>query len=76
MGEPLIELRRRVYRRAIVKDIGVIEAIDELLTDVRDEEERQRLEWLRGAIEAYRKDHRDTARRDACLEHPGLPLVD
>jgi hypothetical protein len=55
MREPLGELRRRVYRRSIVKDIRVIEAIDELLADVRDEEERQRLEWLRAAIEAYRK---------------------
>jgi hypothetical protein len=66
MGEPLMELRRRVYRRSIVRDIGVIEAIDELLTDVRDEEERQRLEWLRGVIEAYRTHHRGTAERHAC----------
>ena len=50
-----MELQRRVYRRSISRDIGVIEAIDELLTEVRDEEERQRLEWLRGVIEAYRK---------------------
>jgi hypothetical protein len=57
MREPLMELRVRVYRRSISKDIGVIEAIDELLTEVRDEAERQRLEWLRGVIEAYRKHH-------------------
>jgi hypothetical protein len=43
MGEPLMALRRHVYRRSIVKGIGVIEAIDHLLADVRDEEERQRL---------------------------------
>lgn len=76
MRELLMELRRHVYRRSISKDIGVIEAIDELLTEVTDEEGRQRLEWLRGVIEAYRTHHRDTARRHACLEHPGLPLVD
>jgi hypothetical protein len=55
MGEPLMELRRHVYRRSISRDIGVIEAINELLTEVRDEEERRRFEWLRGVIEAYRK---------------------
>jgi hypothetical protein len=48
------ELRRRVYRRSVIKDIGVIEAIDELLMEVRDEEEKQQLEWLRAAIETYR----------------------
>jgi hypothetical protein len=57
MRESLGELRRRVYRRSIIKDIGVIEAIDELLREVRDEEEKQGLEWLRAAIEAYRKHH-------------------
>jgi hypothetical protein len=67
MGEPLMELRRHVYRRSISRDIGVIEAIDELLTEVRDEEERQRLEWLRAVIEAYRTHHRGTARRHAHL---------
>lgn len=75
MGEPLMELRRQVYRRSVVKGIGVIEAIDELLTEVRDEEERQRLEWLRAVIEAYRKHHRGTAEGHACLEHPWLPPV-
>jgi hypothetical protein len=34
MGEPLIELRRHVDRRSISRDIGVIEAIDELLSEV------------------------------------------
>jgi hypothetical protein len=67
MGKPLVELRRRVYRRSIAKDIGVIEAIDEILTEVQNEEERQRLEWLRAVIEAYRKYHRVTAERHACL---------
>jgi hypothetical protein len=57
MGEPLMELRRHVYRRSISRDIGVIEAIDELLSEVRDGEERQRLERLRAVIEAYRKSH-------------------
>jgi hypothetical protein len=57
MGEPLMELRRHVYRRSTSRDIGVIQAIDELLTEVRDGEERQRLEWLRAVIEAYRKSH-------------------
>jgi hypothetical protein len=57
MREQLGGLRLRVYRRSIIKDIGVIEAIDELLTEVRDEEERQRLERLRAVIEAYRKHH-------------------
>jgi hypothetical protein len=66
MGEPLTELRRRVYQRSISRDIGVIEAIDELLTDVRDEEERQRLKWLRGVIEAYRKHHPGTGERHTC----------
>jgi hypothetical protein len=61
MGEPLMELRRRVYRRSISRDIGVIEAINELLTEVRGEEERQWLEWLRGVIEAYRNHRRGTA---------------
>jgi hypothetical protein len=55
MREPLGELRRRVYRRSIIKDIGVIEAIDELLMEVRDEEEKQRLEWLRAVIDGHRK---------------------
>ena len=55
MAEPLMDLRRRVYRRSIIKDIGVIEAIDELLTEVRDEKEKQQLEWLRAVIEAHRK---------------------
>jgi len=50
-----MELRVRVYRRSISKDIGVIEAIDEILTEVRDEEEKQRLEWLRAVIDAHRK---------------------
>jgi hypothetical protein len=66
MREPLGGLRLRVYRRSIIKDIGVIEAIDELLIEVRDEEERQRLECLRAVIEAYRKHHRGTAERHAC----------
>jgi hypothetical protein len=57
MRESLGGLRLRVYRRSIIKDIGVIEAIDELLMEVRDEEGKQRLEWLRAAIEAYRKRH-------------------
>ena len=61
MGEPLVELRRRVYRRSIIKDIGVIEAIDELLREVRDEEEKQRLEWLRAVIDEHRK-HRPRRR--------------
>jgi cation transport ATPase len=34
MREPLMELRRRVYRRSISKGVGVIEAIDEILTEV------------------------------------------
>jgi hypothetical protein len=55
MREPLMELRVRVYRRSISKDMGVIEAIDELLTEVRDEEEKQRLEWLRAVIDAHRE---------------------
>ena len=75
MGEPLMELRRRVYRRSIIKDIGVVEAIDELLTEVRGEEERQRLEWLREVIEAYRQHRRGTSGRHVCREHPGMPLV-
>jgi hypothetical protein len=54
MGEPLMELRRRVYRRSISKDIGVIGAINELLAEVRDEEERQQLEWLRTVIDGHR----------------------
>ena len=67
MGESLMELRRHVYLRSISRDIGVIEAIDELLTEVRDEEEKQWLEWLRAVIETYRKHHRGTAERHACL---------
>jgi hypothetical protein len=55
MGEPLMELRRHVYRRSIVKDIGVVEAIDDLLAEVRDEGVKQLLEWLRAAIDAYRR---------------------
>jgi hypothetical protein len=55
MREPLGALRRRGYRHSVVKDIGVIEAIDALLADVRDEEERQRLERLRAAIAAHRQ---------------------
>lgn len=62
-----MEFRRHVYRCSISRDIGVIEAIDELLTDVRDEEVRQRLEWLRGVIQAYRTHHRGTAWRHARL---------
>jgi hypothetical protein len=57
VGKPLGELRRRVYRRSISKDIGVLEAIDELLIEVRDGEEKQWPEWLRAAIDAYRKHH-------------------
>jgi CRISPR/Cas system CSM-associated protein Csm2 small subunit len=67
MREQLGGLRLRVYRRSIIKDIGVIEAIDEILTEVQNEEERQRFEWLRAVIEAYRKYHRVTAERHACL---------
>jgi hypothetical protein len=55
MREPLMELRRRVYRRSITKGVGVIEAIEEILTEVRDEEEKRQLEWLRAVIDAYRK---------------------
>jgi hypothetical protein len=44
-----MERRRRVYRGSISKDVGVIEAIDECLMEVREEEERQWLEWLRTA---------------------------
>jgi hypothetical protein len=55
MRESLGALRRRVYRHSVVKDIGVLEAIDALLADVRDEEERQRLERLRAAIAAHRQ---------------------
>jgi hypothetical protein len=29
MRDPLMELRRRVYRRSITKDIGVIEALSD-----------------------------------------------
>jgi hypothetical protein len=50
-----MELRRRVYRRSISKGVGVIEAIDEILTEVRDEEEKRQLKWLRAVIDAYRK---------------------
>jgi hypothetical protein len=64
-GLPM-ELRRHVYRRSISRDIWVIEAIDELLTEITDEEERQRLEWLRGLVETYRKRHRGTPERHAC----------
>ena len=67
MRGPLMELRRRVYRRSIIKDIGVLEAIDELLMEVRDEEEKQQLEWLRAAIEAYRTYHRGATERRAHL---------
>jgi hypothetical protein len=67
MGESLVELRRRVYRRSIRRVIGVVEAIDELLAEATDEEERQRLEWLRAVIEAYHEPRQDTARRQACL---------
>lgn len=55
MGKPLMELRRRVYRRSISKGVGVIEAIDEILMEVRDEEEKRQLKWLRAVIDAYRK---------------------
>jgi hypothetical protein len=52
-----------VYRRSVIKDIGVIEAIDELLMEVRDEEEKQRLERRRAAIEASRTHRRGAAER-------------
>jgi hypothetical protein len=55
MREPLRRLRLQVYRRSIIKDIGVIEAIDELLMEVRDEEEKRGLERLRAVIDVYRK---------------------
>jgi hypothetical protein len=55
MRDQLMELRRRVYRRSISKGVGVIEAIDEILTEVRDEEEKRQLKWLRAVIDAYRK---------------------
>jgi hypothetical protein len=44
-----------VYRRSIVKDIGVIEAVDELLRDIRNAEEQQGLEWLRAVMDVHRK---------------------
>jgi hypothetical protein len=55
MGEPLMELRRRVYRRSIIKDIGVIAAIDVLLKAIRNAEEGQELERLHAVIEVHRK---------------------
>jgi len=57
MREPLRRLRLQVYRRSIIKDIGVMEAIDELLMEIGDEEERLWLEWMRAAIDVYRKHH-------------------
>jgi hypothetical protein len=38
MGEPLMEFRRRVYRRSLVKAIGVIDASDELPREIRNVE--------------------------------------
>jgi hypothetical protein len=57
MREPLRRLRLQVYRRSIIKDIGVIEAIDELLMVISDEGEKLWLESLRAAIDVYRKHH-------------------
>jgi hypothetical protein len=57
MRKPLRRLRLQVYRRSIIKDIGVIEAIDKLLMEISDEEEKLRLESLRAAIDVYRKHH-------------------
>jgi hypothetical protein len=55
MRGSLRELQRRVYRRSIVKDIGVIEAIDELLRETWNAEEKQGLEWLCVVIDVHRK---------------------
>jgi hypothetical protein len=47
------ELRQQVYRRSVRRDIGVLEAIQELLAEAVDEAEVPGLERLRAVMQAY-----------------------
>jgi hypothetical protein len=58
MHELLGRLRRRVYRRSLTKNIGVLEAIDELRAEAGEAQERGLLERLRAAMEAYHRQRR------------------
>jgi hypothetical protein len=55
MDHQLTTLRHRVYRRSLAKEIGVLEAIDELLVDIHDEQASRLLAQLRTHMEAYHR---------------------
>jgi hypothetical protein len=50
-----VELRRQVYRRSARKDIGPLDAIEELLAEAVDEAEVRALERLRAVTQAYHR---------------------
>ena len=58
MHEFLRRLRRRVYQRSLTKNIGVLEAIDELRAEAEGAQEVMLLEQLRAQMETYHRHHR------------------
>ena len=58
MRELLRRLRRRVYRRSLTRNIGVLEAINELRAEAGQRQQTQEvalLEQLRAEMEAYHR---------------------
>ena len=49
------ELRREVYRRSVRKDIGVLDAIRELLAETVAPEVRREVDGLRAVMRAYHR---------------------
>ena len=61
MRELLRRLRRRVYRRSLTRNIGVLEAINELRAEAGQRQQTQEvalLEQLRAEMEAYHRRRR------------------
>jgi hypothetical protein len=51
----LTRLRQWVYRRSLAKNIGVIELIDELLAEAKNEQDTRLLAQLRAEMDEYRR---------------------
>ena len=65
-------LQKRVYQRSLRKNIGVLEAIDELLAEATQAEDTRRLEALRLILMTWR-DQR--GRRPAGAQPPAVEAI-
>jgi hypothetical protein len=70
-----VELRRQVYRRSARKDIGALDAIEELLAEAVDEAEVRALERLRAGDACLPPASRTTplSRVSPRASTPGVP---